>query len=719
MTPSAATPRVVRFGIFELDLDSRELRKSGVKIKLQEQPFLILALLLERPGAIVTREELHKKLWPKDTFVDFDLSLNSAVKKLRQALNDDSENPRFVETLYRRGYRFIAPVKGVDDAEQTALFEGQSESASAVSPTRVASRSKAVVTASVVAVAALLIAAGVWLRPPLPPPRILSVAQITRDNLPKDQLVTDGPRLYFSETVNDHQFLSQVSAEGGEVVQIPTPFSDVAVRDLSPSASELLVESLDIQNIVMSTTFTGPLWMIPLPAGSPRRLGNLVAAGAGLSSDGQNLVYAAGQDLYLAHADGTNPRKLVSVNGSALTPKFSPDGTRVRFTVLDRNRGSVTLWEAAANGNAPHPLLPTWRQATAECCGTWTADGKYFFFVAFRGGPQIWALPERPDLLHKWTSQPLQVTNGPLSYYSPVPSRDGRELFVVGEQPRAELVRYDERSGQFTPFLSGISAGQLDFSRDSEFLAYVTFPDGALWRSRADGSEPRQLTYPPLVTSLPRWSPDGKRIAFSAATDTTLFLKAFVISAAGGASQQISHDESQEFADPNWAPDGNSLIFSRGPALGSANPNDFLLVRFDLRSGQLSSVPGSTGLYAPRWSPDGRYLSALTTNQDKLMLLRLDTGQWSELATGQDIEYPNWARDSQSLFFESTLNDARVLLRVGLSTHRTEEVLSLAGIRRVSVPFGVQWTGLAPDNSALIMRDVGIREIYALRLDLP
>src|SRR5580700_529572 len=118
MTPSAATPRVVRFGIFELDLDSRELRKSGVKIKLQDQPFLILALLLERPGAIVTREELHKKLWPKDTFVDFDLSLNSAVKKLRQALNDDSENPRFVETLYRRGYRFIAPVNAAGNSDQ-------------------------------------------------------------------------------------------------------------------------------------------------------------------------------------------------------------------------------------------------------------------------------------------------------------------------------------------------------------------------------------------------------------------------------------------------------------------------------------------------------------------------------------------------------------------------------------------------------------------------
>src|SRR5579864_5739915 len=114
MSGSALNPRtnqnVVRFGLFELDLRTGELRKSGIRIKLQEQPFQILAMLLEHPSEIVTREDLQKRLWPQDTFVDFDLSLNSAVKKLRQALGDDSEHPRFIETLYRRGYRFIGPV---------------------------------------------------------------------------------------------------------------------------------------------------------------------------------------------------------------------------------------------------------------------------------------------------------------------------------------------------------------------------------------------------------------------------------------------------------------------------------------------------------------------------------------------------------------------------------------------------------------------------------
>src|SRR5260221_7473225 len=129
---------VVQFGLFELDLQARELRKSGLRIKLQDQPFQILASLLERPGEIVTREELQKRLWPADTFVDFDLSLNSAVKKLRQALNDDSDNPRFIETLYRRGYRFIGPVNGAPKSNGTGLLEPtplQTEvSASATTP---------------------------------------------------------------------------------------------------------------------------------------------------------------------------------------------------------------------------------------------------------------------------------------------------------------------------------------------------------------------------------------------------------------------------------------------------------------------------------------------------------------------------------------------------------------------------------------------------------
>ncbi len=120
--------RVVRFGVFELDLSAGELRKNGVKLRLQGQPFQVLTLLLERSGEVVTREELQQKLWPSDTFVDFDHSLNTAINKVREALGDSASSPRYVETLARRGYRFIAPVQS---EPKNAAIESAAEIASA------------------------------------------------------------------------------------------------------------------------------------------------------------------------------------------------------------------------------------------------------------------------------------------------------------------------------------------------------------------------------------------------------------------------------------------------------------------------------------------------------------------------------------------------------------------------------------------------------------
>lgn len=131
--------RVLRFGMFELDLTAGELRKNGTKLRLQDQPLQVLILLLQRAGDVVTREDLRQKLWPSDTFVDFDHSLNTAVNKLRDTLGDSASSPRFIETLARRGYRFIAPVK-IEESPSTqpgmAFSRAQSLSASTVSSSR-------------------------------------------------------------------------------------------------------------------------------------------------------------------------------------------------------------------------------------------------------------------------------------------------------------------------------------------------------------------------------------------------------------------------------------------------------------------------------------------------------------------------------------------------------------------------------------------------------
>src|SRR6266481_4026573 len=147
-------PVLLRFGVFEVDLRAGELRKQGKRIKLQEQPFQVLAVLLQRPGEVVTREELRSQNWPPDTFVDFDNSLNTAINKLREALGDSADNPRFIETLPRRGYRFIAPISGVDGTTR-----GTATGVNVAAPTR--SR-KLLVAAAVVVLAAGIAGGLLW-----------------------------------------------------------------------------------------------------------------------------------------------------------------------------------------------------------------------------------------------------------------------------------------------------------------------------------------------------------------------------------------------------------------------------------------------------------------------------------------------------------------------------------------------------------------------------
>jgi eukaryotic-like serine/threonine-protein kinase len=353
--------------------------------------------------------------------------------------------------------------------------------------------------AALVALAGL-IAVALFVRSPASPPAVVASLQITNDGTSKRSLVTDGTRLYFSEYVNGHSTLMQVSTAGGETAPVPTSLASADVYDFYPGRSELLVKGM-----AEGSETEWPVWVLPIPAGSPRPVGNILAHAATWTPDGQHIVYARQSSLYVCTADGTDSHELIAVQGVPFAPRFSPDGRFLRFTIRDPNQRTSSLWEVSADGKNLHPLLPDWNKPAQESNGTWTPQGDYYLFESTRDHSQnIWALREGTSPFRKASAAPTQLTVGPLMSSNPVPSPDGKKLFVIGQQRRFDLIGLDHKS-QFSIYLPGVSAGEADILPNGDWITYVAHPDLTLWRSKLDGSSRIQLTYPPMQTHSPRW----------------------------------------------------------------------------------------------------------------------------------------------------------------------------------------------------------------------
>ncbi len=702
MQQASRSPSVIRFAVFELDIKTRELRKHGVRLKLAGQAFQILELLVEKPGEVVTRDQLRLRLWPADTYVDFDHSLNATVNRAREALGDSAENPRFIETVPKRGYRFIAPVYNPHPP-------GVSEGSKGIPHSSAVRIGTAIVGLVIAAVGAF----SIWREFTLSPPRIVGFKQITDDRLPKNYgMVTDGARIYFGSVSSGRYIISQVSAAGGETAMINTPVRDPFIEDISPEQSDLLVQTTNSGDSAGNDAF----WLVPVPAGPPRRLGGIVGHGGRWAPD-RKLVFGKGHDLYLGEYDGGNARKLTTAPGFPAFARFSPDGQRIRFTVFDPEHTS-SIWEVQADGRGLHALFPDGNNPRQECCGNWTLDGRYYVFQSVRDDvANIWAIPDRTGLLGTTSGpKPVQLTSGPLSFTNPIPSKDGKKLFVIGARPRAELNRYDKDSGDLVPFLGGISAGDVDFSRDGQWVSYVTYPDDLLWRSKSDGSEPLQLTFPPMRAVLPHWSPDGQRIAFTAAMPGTPW-KIRLVAKDGGSSEQLTSGEFDDL-DPTWSQDGNMLAFGRRLRFNETDQTSVQML--DLNTHQSSQLLGSQGICWPRWSPNGRYIAALPFHEKALMLFDFKSHKWRQLITHVGtIGYFAWSPDSGYLYFGNVLADDPAYLRVRISDSKLDQIASLRGLRLFIASFGITWTGLAPGETPLFVRDIGTQEIYALDLQAP
>jgi serine/threonine protein kinase/Tol biopolymer transport system component len=533
---------------------------------------------------------------------------------------------------------------------------------------------------------------------PSPPPQVSGYEPITHDGVRKMIAGTDGARLFFSEFAS-RTLVAQVSVSGGEVAPLTTPSPAMEIVSVSPDGANLLV-----MERAGPTAASGPLSSVPILGGSTRRLGNASAQDGSWSVDGQSLAYGDHGDLVVAKSDGSDPHRIFSAQGWIANPSWSPDGSVIRFTLWNGSGNQRSLWEVSADGKDPHALLPGWQTPPDQCCGHWMPDGRYFVFES-RGN--IWARQERSGLFGKANEAPAQLTSGAMTFSSPMPSRDGKKLFVVGTLRRGELTRYDAKSGQFVPFMSGLSADAVRFSREGKWVAYVTYPDGVLWRSKVDGSDRIQLTYPPLMPTMPDWSPDGKQIAFYA------FLpgqdsKAYVVSADGGTPALLTPERPAGEGDPNWSPDGKQIML--GFNGGNSDPNATISL-FDVNTHQVSILPGSKGLFSGKWSPDGRYISAFKYDSSALMLFDRTTQKWQQLAK-VPCGFNNWSKDGNYIYFVNVDQNKPAVERVRIRDQKFETVADLKNLRQTGF-FGI-WLGLAPDDSPLLLRDTGTQDIYAL-----
>ena len=299
--------------------------------------------------------------------------------------------------------------------------------------------------------------------------------QITNDGRAKQgPIVSDGIRLYFGEGAMNHRMLAQVSIAGGEVTALAIPLQAPYILDIGPNRSELFVGSSGPETSASgSPGYAGnapPLWIFSLPGGALRRAGQTTADAATWSPDKREMAFVAGTVVYRARSDGSDAKEVARLPGTGSWLRWSPDGLRLRLTVFDKLTGRSSLWEIPLSGQGARPLLAPDNEGVSECCGSWTPDGKYFIFESTREGrSEIYALDANKQ-------KPMQLTSGQMNSLSPLVSTSGKNLYVLGQQSRGELSRYDSQAGQFIPYLSGISAEFVDFSKDRLWLTYVNFP---------------------------------------------------------------------------------------------------------------------------------------------------------------------------------------------------------------------------------------------------
>ena len=690
----------IRFAAFQLDPCTGVLRKHGVRIRLQDQPFRVLLALLEKPGEVVTREQFRETIWAGAEFGDFDHSLNIAINKIREALGDSPANPRYVETVPRRGYRFIAGVEGLAVRTAPSPLE-------IVPPARKRRKDWMPLASALVAVAFLL-AGIISLRSPSEPVPGPQVHRLTNDNsLKSGSVLSDGARLYFLSGSQFDPYLAELPLSGGEPARLPVSLPAgryVELLDITPDRQELLLTASDRPSWSLHAQQPAPVWALRIADGATRRVGALLAHQARYSPDGRQIAFVmvrplAPGSLSIASSDGTNSHTLLELQGvDIVTPFWSADGRRIVFGQRDQHSQVESAWEMMASGGGLRQLFPGWRKPHLPA--GWAPDGR--LLISSEG--RLW-IAEPHRFFQTAQSLPTPVSPDEPRFDSVIQAPGHNVMYGIGTTPLGQLQRWNLARRTRESHLAGISAEMVEYSPDGQRLAYTTYPERELWTKRADGSEPVRLTDPAVQGSLPRWSPDGSLLGFLRnATPANPLWQIYLVNAKGGTPRLACWQNCGLQGDFTWTSDGKRIIYDSARAC---------LWSLDVGTGTATKMPGTDGFYSPRGSPDGTMLAALDwrSASTHLVILRFAEGQWKPTAdTPGFIKWPAWSRDSRFVWYLNAVKGT--IAKYDVIHDRHEDVLPM-NMEEVTGRVGT-WFALTPADEPMILRRRDIQQVYAL-----
>lgn len=536
--------------------------------------------------------------------------------------------------------------------------------------------------------------------------QITKVTRLSGDALYKQgELAAGGGNLYFTELLDGKFQLSWMSVSGGPVSHIATPFPQAMLQDVSLDGKELLVVGRD------GKEEEAALWIVPIDGRPLRRVGDVACHSAARSPDGKAIAYARGNSVFITLDEGATSHELRQLAAPPLSLRWSKSGKRLRFVLQNFVTRSITDWEIELGDH--FDLLDIHRiPLTPEnCCLGWVETSNHDFFVTSgsKNENHLWALPQH----HHWwrPAHALSVElPPPLGTLSGIASDEGTgRLFAIGGEPnRGEFVRFEALSRTFSPFLPGISGLYPDVSRDGKWIAYISIDGGPLWISSADRKDTRQLVSSFEEIELPRWSPDGTEIAFTAKT-TGRPWRIYVVSRGGGTPREASSGDDNQGA-PTWSADGKWLAYANVHCQASS---DCAVHRIELASGKTDTVPGSGGLRTARWSPDGRYIAALQAERHQLLVFDVAKKHWRKLSDsimGDDL---SWSHDSRYLYSNRPIGNKPEIFRIPVAGGNPEGIVDLESFSRLTGKFD-NGLCIAPDDSVILLRQINSTEIYAL-----